>query len=1350
NRAIRDEINASNSTTRSTATAEVRELRQEYFETHDTWVDANGTAYNANYNATTGAIELARDEKPTPADPAKNIPATRTSRRVTIATDRSREDIGITATVPTGRVGETNQVRTERVATDPAGNKTDSSIRLEQERRNADGSTERSVNEEQYNAQNKATSRHQEQSTTKANGDVTSSSTDTNFAPDGTTPTQTVSRSHSQTGSGDSQRVDDRATTTYYLADGVTPRHQQVVESGTDKPTTTALTDFDAQGEPTDTFIRRDGGDLPEGVTRTEYVTWGPNGDVARRLNGGEGVSEYEFETFAKTGAGPEVLSFADWNRQNGGNFVENAVEYAQYVGSQKLEEGDPNAIPGGEDPVKWVRGDDDRFTAENLNGNLVEPLTPATSTPSVFDVPAQLTARANAEAIDNSPYAPGGPRFEELNTDQRSYEQRIAGASTDAQREAIMSEYFGTHDYWIDRGTKPGDAPVLMASGWSEGAPSSTMFGASRAADPHATLARTGMEGTDDLGQPATLDLVTNLYTDGTRDDITRSTYDGPAGASRVRVSGEHTNAAGVVTEHDVNSQSRVSRTAQGLEPLAVTEVSRERFNEVTGKPQGEQYFGVASSDSRTTTLEERKDYYTTDGVIYDTKIDATSMSRNYDADLTRDFLATNQDVIDQARSDDFSPNSDGETVTTPPVGSNYSTTHTDIDYSSTGVAVYQKTDESSTSVEDADDDNHNGVRVIETNTTKESGTQGGTAPIFDDAGKLIVDVKLVSTVKSTEFDPDAGVAGGNKSAGHQFREITSVTVGSTTHPDGSKADQWATPFKTQTLREGFDDDWQFVEKNLKTQSTGELVIEGEGDEAHPVELGDDTEIYNSRGERVNLDDAKIEHEDLDFADKFEEFMEGWGGKIIGVAGVVVGVALIATGVGSPLGVALAAGGVALASTQLAYTAINYSQGEASGLDLAIAGAGVALSVVPAITGVRQLAAAGRGARALSAARAAGAADDVARGIADDVIRAGQGGRGAQVVNSTANVGGTGLDAKDGYDATRAALQGDFYGAALMLTAIGAGAGVSRVRGPHVNAGGPTGTPDAPDINSNPTPDLPSGASGAPHGQPGAPGLPSPSTSSGAPSVRPNGTGPAPIGAPRPLPGTNTGAGNSGTNGGGNGNGGGPAAPASTNTGTPSSVDAPSAVGGARGDGVGGPDNASTGAGTDRRPPYEQFNQDAIRGGREVANRGSALDPAVASVRPNTEDGILFSHVANGHAVDPSIAPTAQGFPRRPAASPEVLGFAAGDLPPVGTIVRAPDGYHMVTDANGTTTPVSAKGHPREGSPSDLTTLGATDKWQVPKSQFSPELAGSLRGENTQLQEMVDQAILDPNNTRI
>ncbi|MCW2928502.1 MAG: hypothetical protein JWM86_2470, partial [Thermoleophilia bacterium] len=132
------------------------------------------------------------------------------------------------------------------------------------------------------------------------------------------------------------------------------------------------------------------------------------------------------------------------------------------------------------------------------------------------------------------------------------------------------------------------------------------------------------------------------------------------------------------------------------------------------------------------------------------------------------------------------------------------------------------------------------------------------------------------------------------------------------------------------------------------------------------------------------------------------------------------------------------------------------------------------------------------------------------------------------------------------------------------------------------------------------------------------------------------------------------------------------------------------------------------------------------------------------------TEDGILFSHVANGHAVDPSIAPTAQGFPRRPAASPEVLGFAAGDLPPVGTIVRAPDGYHMVTDANGTTTPVTAKGHPREGSPSDLTTLGATDKWQVPKSQFSPELAGSLRGENTQLQEMVDQAILDPNNTRI
>src|SRR5690606_14915808 len=111
------------------------------------------------------------------------------------------------------------------------------------------------------------------------------------------------------------------------------------------------------------------------------------------------------------------------------------------------------------------------------------------------------------------------------------------------------------------------------------------------------------------------------------------------------------------------------------------------------------------------------------------------------------------------------------------------------------------------------------NGVRVITSDTTRSLGERGGSEPIFDELGEPRVAEVARTEVTTSEFDPDAGAAGGKKADGHQFREITKVTVGATTRPDGSTTDKWATPLTTRTLNEGFDDDWVFEEQYLKTK---------------------------------------------------------------------------------------------------------------------------------------------------------------------------------------------------------------------------------------------------------------------------------------------------------------------------------------------------------------------------------------------------------------------------------------------------------------------------------------------------------------------------------------------------
>ena len=799
-----------------------------------------------------------------------------------------------------------------------------------------------------------------------------------------------------------------------------------------------------------------------------------------------------------------------------------------------RINDYDPESIPDAEDPQRYIRNDHNVFEGEAFEGEVVEPLQPSSEATSVFAVPAMLRTRAAASAIDRSAPATDPAAFQQLDADQAALEATLDSAPNDAARERALTDYLETHDYWIDRGEEPDAQPVLMAAAWSNGAPRSELFGGDRAVDPHATFARSGIEGVNDMGQDATIDVVQNLYVDGSTDDIVQTSFEGPGGAERTVVTGEHTNAAGVITESDRHANSVISRITDGLPPLAVTEVSRGRFDEVTGEPVGEQYNAVATSDPTMTTLEEQRDYYNSDGTIYDTKIDTTNMSRNFDDGLTEDFLAANRAMIAEGRNDDVQVDREGTSITVPPAGSYQVESHTDIDYDDDGNAIFQQVDETSTAVTDAGDDNANGVRVNQTDTTRITGERGGSTAIFDADGRRIAPEDVTTTISSSEFDPDAGTAGGNHGLGHQFREISTITMHQTIGADGSATGEWATPLTTQTLREGFDDDWVFDEKYLATNAQGQLVNDdGEvatAENGGPsfVRIGD--EITDEHGNRiiagadlfedgeipswVDGDKLEIHEEGLDGADKFEEFMEGWGGRIVGVAAIAAGIGgAVFTGGAS---LALVAVGVGLAGTSFAYTALNYSQGEASGWDLAIAGAGVALAALPAITGVKQLVNAGR---AGAAARLAGASDDIVRTVADDALRSGAGfGRTTTNALRTAEAAETGLDGLDAYDAGRAALQGDFWGAGLMLGAIGTGAAIGRARTRGFDVPDIAYTPNigVPDVDLSNVPDV---------DVPGfdAPDINAPSISSGAPRITtPDAPG---VSSTQPLPGTATGA---------------------------------------------------------------------------------------------------------------------------------------------------------------------------------------------------------------------------------
>ncbi|MCW2973975.1 MAG: hypothetical protein JWN72_2248, partial [Thermoleophilia bacterium] len=983
-----------------------------------------------------------------------------------------------------------------------------------------------------------------------------------------------------------------------------------------------------------------------------------------------------------------------------------------------EINELDPTKDPLATNAMAYTRGNEGVLSGETVNGTLAAPLQPSGAGSTVFDVPGELAAQANAATLDQSAPATDPAAYAQLNEEQATYEAQVAAATTDGERAAVMSAYFADHPYWIDRGTED-SGDVLMASAWSQGAPASEMFGSSRATDPHATMARTGIAGLDDQGNQASVDVVQNRYVDGSIDDIVRTQYEGLAGASRTTVTSEYSTAAGTVIERNQTAESTQPRVDEGKEPLSVTEVVNERFDPVTGLPSGEQYSAVATSDSTTTSLRETRDQYDATGVIYDTTIDTTDMTRNYDADVTADFLAENRRILELGGSstdgeNDLDVNRDGTSITTPPAGSSYAHSHTDVDYDTAGVAIHRTVVEDATSVTSTDGDtNGNGVHITDSHTERELGAAGGTTPIFDAAGANAVGETAVTTVETSDFDPDAGQAGGYNDSSHQYRASSSITLGRTTAPDNTVSGEWATPLTTRELREGHDDDWVFTERHLQTEVDGQPTLEGEGDEAHPIELEAGASITDAHGNATTLANGTTKRESLDFSDNFEAFMEDWGGKAIAIGAIAAGILAVPLSGGASL--ALTVVGVGLAATSFAYTAINYDQGEASGWDLAIAGAGTALAFLPAINGLRTLGSASR-------------LTSVGGGMVDDAMRAPALVRAAtsSAANSTlrvGNVANVAMTGNDVWDAGRQALQGDFAGAGMLLLAAAGGKVASRIRVPRVANGVTGGGADGGGTETSPTPAIDTAATTTtPPVQPIAPStiptrvpLAGSNTSGAAAAPLTGSTTPGAAAAAASLP-----------------------APAATTT----------AVGGARGGGA-----SSSVVDVDFTNNASFYSN---------GNRGAANDPNVPKVVPGTTEGSLTGHVGNQHAT--ALEQVDAAYPRMTANRPEnIPGFSVGadGVPPIGTIVRTGAGsklqYSMVVDASGTMRPVTSQGAAAPAAESTYAEVRAAndavqgvEKWQVPKHQYAPDLADSLGQQNPNLQRLVIDGFTNANGRSI
>jgi len=1060
------------------ATAAIKKERTDYVADNPVWVDQDGTTYSASVSSVGELVLTRNDAIIEPTEPSQ--PRVKPSRQIKIQVDKSREDKVVLASIPTGTPNEVVQTRTDIVHTDPTGMPTGGQVINDQEQTTEDGTYKRASATEIYDADAQGAFTLTEQQfvndTVAPNGDGQRTDRVVSIGEDGATPTHESSTTVTKQGA-------DTATENIessFQADGYTLAQQQITNSGTGQVTVASDTAYTTAGVPTATQISRDAsatesGELPDGVEGNEFFAWGTNGKATQHLIGQDDQTFADYQTYntdrADAGAVEQV-----------GNFLSDTFNPVK-----DIREGSIDPLDGHDVAVAYTRGSNNKFTGVEQDSMLAEPLQPTSATPNVFEIPATLRARGAAASIDATAPAVGSPEYEALVNEQDSYEADLAAAKSDSERTRLQREYYADHDIYVDRGPDGTQDPVFLASAYSYGLPANSMFGGDRVSEPHAILARTGIEGQDKYENPATIDLLRHDYSDGTSDDITRITTDPAAlaGGTRVEITGEHFEANGVRSASDTNVQATVSRATDGLPPLAVTEVSRLRFDAVTGEADGEQYYATATSDESMTTLTERTDTFAA-GEITDTIIDKTEQSRDWQGATTEDFLKANDEAMYLGRTDKIDVNNDSTSITTPPIGSYATSSHTDIDYTA-GVPTHSETHEVSTSVAAmVDTDEKDGVTTSSTDSngvkvstvTTDKVMDGNGSAIYDENDKPLVDQSIVTNMRSSSFDPDRGSAGGDHRDGHQFREVTDVTIGSNRAPNGDLTTSWVTPYTAQMLLEGQDDDRTYTQKQILTKATEgvlgpddqpfEIVFEGEGDDQKPVLVGDNDTYTGKDGKPTtqseNSQDGNYHTSDTDFADDYEKWMEDHS-TLVTIVTIAAGVAMAAFSGGTSLAAAIAftaAAGVGLATStaQFLKTRLDYSQDEASLGALILDGVGVVGFAAGALKGVTMINAA-RGANAAAAAIRGGTALATVASSSDDLVNATATGFKAlstvgRVEKSLNWVGNAG-DIYDGANAVKAGVIDGNWGQAAMFAGMillnhGAAFGANQIRASRID----------------------------------------------------------------------------------------------------------------------------------------------------------------------------------------------------------------------------------------------------------------------------------------------------------
>ena len=1016
-------------------------------------VDLDGSVYSAKWVPTqnradgndflTSELAVSRRDRPTPQD---GQPATTVDTNATFHRDGSRRTETLLSTIPTGAPGEVVQTHQEIVNTDPAFQITSSQVVEGQTKKNPDGTTAVDESTTDFNAEGmpeqtvRRTGTRDGEGATDSRGFLISQDRSENKVTYSADGAPSVAEGTTWYGQADPEKDPakvDTTKTTFWPGTDV-PQQTDLTSTTTTKPenddddpivdTTKTSTEFADTGIPTQTFTARTHSD-PEhefDLPQRELTVWNEDGTPKTRVAGGPVTSQFDLEEHAKN---PDTANLLQGDELGS-------------LGNRDVRTIDPNTpIPDGHGtPNQWTRGDDGRWDPANPQPQLAPPLKSSIDSKSAFDMPQQLKAASVASTLDANGPKPGTAEFDQLVAQQGDYESRMDAAPDDATRARIQREYFESHPYWVEQ-ADDGAAPVLMAAAYTQGVPNSTMWGSERQKQPHAVLARSGIQGTTEDGASTLTDYQARLYQDNTRDDIYKTTTTAQGTPPTTQVVNEHRDTAGLLERRQSTTEGSQSRAAEGKQPIEFKTVVDEEFDTALVDPEtGEPTLRTrreanAQWDNQTTSLTERSDELS-GGNLVDTKITETTQSRDYDQGVVDEFLKGQHLAMYDASHGNFNTG-DHTDMKTPPAGSFSTTRTTDVDYDAAGVAVYSESNQKDVNVQPRSNDDgtadENGVLLVSSEQTSKYGTKGGTAPIFDDEGMPIVDGTFEKTLKTSEFDPDEGAAGGNKDKDFQYRHQTEVSSSGGLAPDGTPTNVKWTPTLDETVQEGHDDDSIYVRNLYATDpATGQLLV---SDKGQPVELRYGSEVYDRHGNKhvigqtdgnpidiplgSNPDNfawkdpmpqgpggipstfGSSEHKDQDFADDAEDFYEAVGSKAVLVGGIALAVGgVVAAPFSGGLSLGLTVAGIGLAATDFGFQALNYRQGDIDGGDLAWSGAGLGLSIIP---GAKLVTAGANSAKAGQAVLRGGvAATSTSRAATSTLGRAGT--RAGQAVDDAIN----------------------------------------------------------------------------------------------------------------------------------------------------------------------------------------------------------------------------------------------------------------------------------------------------------------------------------------------------------